>query len=383
MWSMKPIGSVVFLLFVAACGSQNEGAPSTQSGTTPGGNTTTTALTCFTGPSAFDGGSGTQSDPFLISSSTELSYIACNNYQYFLLTTNLDFSVVTPPAPIYLLGGGFDGGGHTLANLSQSIPSGVAGLFGSVSGATVQNLTLSNVNVASVANGGAGAICNKISNSTVSNCHVSGRVSAGGYVGGLVGYAYNSTVASSTADVQINSPGNYVGGLIGYGYGSSISHSSSSGGASGSQWVGGLIGYNYNSSVATSFSTSSANGQDTIGGLVGGTQNSSVTNCYASGGVSGGAFIGGLVGDNESTTISNSFSNGSVSGLNSVGGLVGYSVQGNSVSNSYWDMQASGQSTSVGGTGESTSAMQQQNTFSGWDFSAVWFYTANEIPSLR
>ncbi len=70
-------------------------------------------------------------------------------------------------------------------------------------------------------------------------------------------------------------------------------------------------------------------------------------------------------------TITNSYSTGSVSGSNYVGGLVGYNY-GGAITNSYWDTETSGQTTSDGGTGLTTAQMKQQASFSGWDFSNVW-----------
>jgi len=60
-----------------------------------------------------------------------------------------------------------------------------------------------------------------------------------------------------------------------------------------------------------------------------------------------------------------------VSGNEQVGGLVGRN--GNTVSNSFWDTQTSGQTTSAGGTGENTTQMMDIATFSGvgWNIIAV------------
>jgi hypothetical protein len=61
-----------------------------------------------------------------------------------------------------------------------------------------------------------------------------------------------------------------------------------------------------------------------------------------------------------------------VTGLEDVGGLVGRNYQG-TVSNSFWDIQTSGQATSAGGTGENTTQMKDITTFSGagWNINAV------------
>ena len=48
-------------------------------------------------------------------------------------------------------------------------------------------------------------------------------------------------------------------------------------------------------------------------------------------------------------------------------------VNAGNVSNSFWDIQTSGQATSDGGTGKNTTEMQDFTTFSGagWDIIAV------------
>jgi hypothetical protein len=69
--------------------------------------------------------------------------------------------------------------------------------------------------------------------------------------------------------------------------------------------------------------------------------------------------------------VGNSYSTGSVTGDSEVGGLVG--VNDGTVSNSFWDTETSGQSTSDGGTGKTTAQMQDVTTFLGaaWDIIAV------------
>jgi hypothetical protein len=104
-----------------------------------------------------------------------------------------------------------------------------------------------------------------------------------------------------------------------------------------------------------------------------------VENSYSTGSVSGVESVGGLVGKNSYDTyghgdISKCYSSGSVSGTTEVGGLVGLSESG-TVSNSFWDIQTTGQAASDGGIGLPTDQMQMANTFinAGWDFVNVWW----------
>ncbi len=221
----------------------------------------------------------------------------------------------------------------------------------------------------------------------------------------------------SVRDVGLNSVdifgGNLVGGLIGrlWGSGASVKNTYTTGTVTGSPtltiitgfgngYVGGLIGWMtpYNDSGAllggtmtltTSYSHANVTGIGP-GGLVGSLDLSTVSNSYAQGNVvsyTNHASIGGLVGGMIHSSISNSYSTGTVSFVNGGSGLasgfVGLS-NGSPSSMSYWDTQSSGKSTSVGGTGKTTAQMQQQATFTGWDFVNTWrIVEGSSYPMLR
>jgi hypothetical protein len=93
--------------------------------------------------------------------------------------------------------------------------------------------------------------------------------------------------------------------------------------------------------------------------------------------VTGNTHVSGLAGGNMGT-VSNSYSTGSVTGDDYVGGLVGLNEDG-TVSDSFWDTETSGQSTSDGGTGKTTTEMKDIATFSG----ATWDIVAVANPDMR
>ena len=129
-------------------------------------------------------------------------------------------------------------------------------------------------------------------------------------------------------------------------------------------WVGGLAGENYGT-VSTCYSTGSVTALNcSAGGLVG-SNLGTVNNCYSTSSVTGepGAIIvGGLVGSNLGT-VNNCYSTGSVTTVNhSTGGLVGHNDEG-IVTNSFWDIETSGQDTSDGGTGKTATEMMDIATF--------------------
>ena len=159
--------------------------------------------------------------------------------------------------------------------------------------------------------------------------------------------------------------------------------------------VGGLIGYN-NGVIKNTFSSSSSSGTggSNIGGLVGWNNSNGISsNSYATGEVKGGGIIaggvtaaGGLVGWNFGQII-NSYAATEVSALTGAyaGGLVGKQGALTPITSSnYWDTQVSGQTTSAGGTGKTTTQMSQQSTYAGWDFVNTWvMLPGNTYPTLR
>jgi hypothetical protein len=143
----------------------------------------------------------------------------------------------------------------------------------------------------------------------------------------------------------------------------------------GAFFIGALVGENWGT-VSKCYSTGNVSGDEDyggVGGLVGHSWYSygTVIDSYSTASVTGIRNVGGLVGDNDGT-VSNSYSTGSVTGNSSVGGLIGYNGDG-TVSNSFWDIETSGQATSDGGTGKNTREMQDIATFSltGWNIIAV------------
>ena len=145
--------------------------------------------------------------------------------------------------------------------------------------------------------------------------------------------------------------------------------------ASNGDQVGGLAG-SINGIVSDSYATGSVEGVDEVGGLAG-SLNDTITNCYATGSVDGDSEVGGLVGQIQEFgggEIQKSYAVGLVTGNTDVGGLVG-ARNGETVIDSYWDTESTGQDTSDGGTGLTTAEMQgseAETNMDGFDFENVW-----------
>jgi len=286
----------------------------------------------------------------------------------------------------------FDGQGFEISDMFIGrLDTGHVGLFGFVSeGGVIKNVGVVNAYVVGdfCVGGLVGINWGTLSNSyadgtisgsdqvgglvggnggTVSNSYSTGIVSGDRNAGGLVG-ACNGPVSNCHFTGSISGESR-IGGLIGGIGGTTLSNSYSDGSISGSDQIGGLVGYSYGT-VSRCYSIGSVTGDSYTGGLIG-FNREMVSDSYSSANISGGWLTGGLVGQNRGT-VSKSYSVGSVAGDLDVGGLVGRNYEG-TVSNSFWDIQTSSQSTSDGGAGKNTAEMQDIITFSGatWDIIEV------------
>jgi len=207
-----------------------------------------------------------------------------------------------------------------------------------------------------------------INDGNARNSYFAGSVAGEWDIGGIVGTNYGTVRNShSTGSVTGN---NYVGGIVG-GNDGIVTYSHSTGSVTGMWDVGGLMGSN-SGTVTNSYSTGSVSGSSITSGLVAmNGADGTVSDSFSVGSVAGSYYIGGLVAVNFGA-VSNSYAAGKVTGDEYVGGLVGVNWGGN-VSNSFWDTKTSGQVTSAGGTGKTTTEMQELGTFTlaAWDICAV------------
>jgi hypothetical protein len=320
-------------------------------------------------------GRGTREDPYQIRTAEQLRFLGragvlCTRHVVLCEDINLDASLpdrqVFTQAVIPTFMGVFDGNGHVISKVAIEGAS-YLGVFGQLtSEASVSNLGVVDVSV----------------------------VGSGSCVGGLVGHN-EGTIASSYSTGAVDAKDD-VGGLVGNNVGT-ITRCYSSVGVIGNRQIGGLVGCNHWGSITMSHSTGVVRGNGSVGGLAGRNWGALITQCYSAATVSGESDVGGLVGDSRGR-IATSYSAAVVSGGSRVGGLLGcnarwggavtdcYSigvVVGSGeyvgalvglsygvISASFWDIQASGQDRSDGGTGLTTIEMQTASTFldAGWDF---------------
>jgi hypothetical protein len=216
------------------------------------------------------------------------------------------------------------------------------------------------------------------------HCTATGEIRGGRLfreAGGLIGRNYGS-IANCRSNVNVSMNSKYggtgkFGGFAGTNSGP-ICRSYATGNVSGgiySKYLGGFVGLN-TGIITGCYATGDVSGSRAnheVGGLVG-NNSGYIIQSYARGAVTADGSAGGLVGENWlQGGLSQCYSNGRVNGMGEyyipVGGLVGKQRGGN-VSNCFWDIEASGMTTSDGGTGLKTFQMQECKTFitSGWDF---------------
>lgn len=217
---------------------------------------------------AFGGGSGTESDPYCISSPLHLAQLASNvnggvsNYsgKYFRQTgdINLENHEWTPigiGAGI-LFAGQYDGGSFTISGLSITQWGGDnVGLFGCVQKAVLKNINLEGTialvdkdELAVLGNMGhfyCGSVCGVAQNSVIENCTYDGSIDATTvrYVGGICGgMLEEGSFDNCENQADLNSV--TVGGIVGYmsGYAIVVTHCRNSGIVRGSWYAGGILG---------------------------------------------------------------------------------------------------------------------------------------------
>ena len=332
-----------------------------------------TAINIFA--QSYSGGSGTENDPYLISSKTDMETLATavnggNSYfgKYFLLTQ--DLIGVTTIIGNYnstskYFSGIFDGGGHIVEiNIdirNRNINSNsYAGVFGRTENATIKNLGVSGSAYisntwdspnSSYSSPYVGGICGYASNTTFINCFNNGEISSyanrsRSYSGGICANMYNSKMYNCYNTGHISSSG----------------YLPSSGGVCGEISVANIsncynIGNIYSNSVNTAIS----------GGICGNMSSGNINNCLSINETVEAGYAGRIIGKVDSGIIGNC-----------------YALSSMFVNNS---TITSGSSSDKNGEGENLYFLKSQNWIEEnvfWDFNDIWYYSSeNDFPLLR
>jgi PGF-pre-PGF domain-containing protein len=289
---------------------------------------------------SYSGGSGTEADPYRISTCDDLIQLAGTSGdwdRYFVLTDDLSLSTSSPANPIgnsvNEFTGSFDGQDHTIRGFTMDkIGSSYIGLFGYLGiGAEIKYLRVEagadDVNGENY----VGVLVGYNEKGVITNCSATGDVTASGdYAGDLVGYNSGGTIDNCYATGSASASSDAAGGLVGYNSGS-IENCYATGDATASAtasscYVGGLVGYNYYGTITNCYAAGDATTSYYAGGLVGWNYYSSIENCYATGDAKASMYhAGGLVGYNYGVTIENCYATGDAkASISCAGGLVGF-----------------------------------------------------------
>ena len=295
---------------------------------------------------SFAGGSGTESDPYLISTPQQLARLAylingssSSSYRslYYEQTTNLNMSAYWWDAigtSSYYFGGKYNGGGFTIAGLYTEAGTtssySYQGLFGYIKGTTSNFAEIHDVGI------------------------IDSNIQGYQYIGGIAGYAISS---------------------------STITNCYNTGSVSGNNQVGGIAGHALSSTITNCYNTGSVIGSaSSVGGIAGGaSERATITNCYNTGSVTGPSYVGGIAGYALSSTITNCYNTGSVSGEDDVGGIAGYALY-STITNCYWGGNCtlsvavgSGSATNCGTcTIEEVKSLSWYSDSSKWNSSYPW-----------
>lgn len=382
---MNQLAILIASLFLTTSCTNSENATNVKGTQSPNPTSTVQTVTCDPLRTPFGGGSGTESYPYLICSSDHLLNIDSKKEYLkasFRLEVDLDLDGVAMTQIDGQFEGTFFGNNKTISKFKSFDHA----FFEILSGkGVVENLHLKDLSV--TAFNAAGLVGSVEKGGKVKNCSVSGVVvgrvttdGSGTISGGLVG-TNQGEISDSRSSASVTSP-LILGGLVGWNLGTII-HSSAVG-------------------IVTSVSTSCGAvigglALLPVGGLVGQSTSGLISKSYSAGEVRStiNCALWGLAGSSNGT-VSNSYSttqgatamigtgSGVISRCFSVFPLVGNSWINRSftVTDSYWDIEASGISDSWG-TGKTTNEMKDINTFFGWDSSVTWSFNSGSYPTLK
>jgi len=308
-----------------------------------------------------------------ISSCAELQSMEEHLNSSYVLTTDIDCNGYSfePVGQSTAFTGSLDGNGYEISNLTIGYST-FGGLFGRISGSTIQNLRLSNVTVTGYEY--VGALAGYASDSTISNVSVDYfNIEAEGTVGGLIGEAESTIIERSySSNGTITVENRYGGGLVG------------------TMFDGALIDvYSRDSQIQSIMGES-------LGGIVGQLNvNDPVgySNIYSNNTVDTYFYGGGIVGMAGGTDVpcvfSNMFFAGTATASSAGGDLIGYAS-----ANCYAENSMTTGSTCVGedqsthltscttGVSEADFYSASNAPLSSWDFDTVWETTLS-FPQLQ
>jgi len=274
--------------------------------------------------------SGSSSDPYEISSCTELQEVNNHMSSSFVLLNNLDCTSIGNNAMVGWTNNtavafewAFDGDGYSIT--------------------IAFNASFNRIGLFRFAN-----------NASISNLHVNADLTVGNTssaVGAIAGFANNTTISNSSADIQVDANWHSIGGLVGRARNSSIQNSHSIGSVDGQYNIGGLVGYSDQGiTITDSYSQADVSWYSQVWGLLWGPFNgANITNSYAESTINATRYAGGIVGYASGTNILDSVSfDGTITANDHVGGILGWNNNQVTINNASVNGTINGGSESIG-----------------------------------
>ena len=298
--------------------------------------------TCWDGTIAesYEGGEGTEDDPYQIATPPQLALLAqqindgigCTAH-YALVDDiclndedgTLEWPVIgvdASPTHSTYFRGVFDGNGHVIEGMYIAEYHTISGLFGDAKNAVIKNLTVTGSRI--VAGNGMGIIAGEARNTDFFNCNVTNcemitTASSGGQ-GGILGNAIavdaetdTLFIKDCTSDVRFSSNGYSCGGIVGYACAEKcvlvIENCVNYSNVLGVEHLGGIWG---------------------SGGVIGNDESSAfiVRECKNYGDVNLGQYGGGIAGYCWDTEVYRCFNRGDVTANYNAGGIIGINMDG-------------------------------------------------------
>lgn len=200
---------------------------------------------------AYSGGEGTASSPFIIGKAQDLKDLAAypadwESGVYFKQSASISGAGVTIGSIGAPFKASYDGNGYAITGVNVNQPSlgQAAGLFGAIDGAVISKLAVTGADVQGQAY--VGALVGYAKSGTISECYTSGDVTATSLIaGGLVGLNEGATISDCYSTASVTASDQYaIGGLVGKNLGT-VKNTYATGELTGHNYVGGLIGANY------------------------------------------------------------------------------------------------------------------------------------------
>ncbi len=315
-------------------------------------------------------GTGTRTDPFIIEDVNDVQDIELNLAAFYELESDIDASATIgwnggagfmPIALASHFSGSLDGKGYRIINLhmNYNLPGATISMIddnrGSIANLGLVNITFLGIDPGGPDHSGGGFVNSNYG--TIRNCYITGYLD-GHDVGGICRtnwpvWGLPALVSNCWADVRMVASDECA--PIMYANGGTVQICYATGEVAG-DIVSGLVSIN-DGLMENCYSrtrVTSAGGTDVAAGLTEANEAGAIIrNCYSTGAVSDG-------------------------GSGNVGGLCQWNA--GAIENCFWDVETSGQPTSVGGTGLGSALMKLRATFvtAGWNFNSIW-----EINSLK